>query len=246
MAAFTLTNSQILVGSFDATTFTGKFDDQATVAMQESNVFGSGGFVRKYPGLASYTNMIEGDADYATGGIAAAFTPAVLGNQQLVSIQPTGGTAAGDPTIFTRARIDSITAPGGGIGEMATFAMSFTSDSQKIGGQVAAPLLARTTTANGSVLTMTGPTATQRMWAGLHITAASGTTPTLDAKIQSATLIAFGSPTDRITFTQATAAGWQFSSVNGAITDGFWRVVFTIAGTTPSFTCAVVLGVGNI
>lgn len=245
MAASTLINSQILVGSFDATTFTGTFDDAGTVAMQESNVYGAGGFPRKYPGLRSYTNSIEGDADYASGGIAATFTPALLGTQQLVSIQPTGGTAAADPSIFTQGRIESINTPGGAHGEMATFGMTFVSDSQKIYGQVAAPLSARSVTANGTVLTMTGPTATQRVWAGLHITAVSGTTPTLDAKIQSATLVGFGSPTDRITFTQANSAGWQFLYTSGAITDGFWRVVLTIAGTTPSFTVACVVGVAD-
>lgn len=243
MAAFVLTNSQILVGSFDATSFTGQFDESATVAMQESSTFGGGGYVRKYPGLKSFETSLSGDADYASGGIAAAFTPATLGTQQLVSIQPTGGAVAADPTIFTRGLIDHIAAPTGAIGDMAGFEMSFTSDTAQIGGQVAAPLTARTVTANGTVLTMTGPTATQRIYAGLHITAASGTTPTLDVKIQSATLIGFGSPTDRITFTQANAAGWQFASLAGAVTDGFWRAVFTIAGTTPSFTCAVVLGV---
>jgi len=246
MAASTLINSQIVVGSFDATTFTGSFDDAGTINMVESNVYGSGGFPRKYPGLRSYTNAIQGDADYAAGGIAAAFTPALLGTQQLVSIQPTGGTTAGDPSIFTQARLESINAPGGAHGEMATFGMTFVSDSEKIYGQVAAPLAARTSTLTGTALAMTGPTATQRMWAGLHITAVSGTTPTLVAKLQSATLVGFGSPTDRITFTSANAAGWQFAYVSGAITDGFWRAVLTIAGTTPSFTCSLVFGVTNV
>lgn len=244
MAASVLTNSQILVGSFDATTFTGSFQDSAQIEMREGTTYGNGGYVIKYPGKASYTNAISGNADYASGGIAANFTPSLLGSQQLVSIQPTGGTAAGDPSIFTRALINNIAAPGGVDGEMAEFAMAFSSDNQKVYGQVAAPLAARTATANGSVLTMTGPTASQKVYAGLHITSVSGTTPSVTVKIQSATLVGFGSPTDRITFTAANAAGWQFANLAGAITDGFWRAVFTISGTTPSFTCAVVLGVG--
>ena len=243
MAALVLTNTRILVGSFDATPFSGSFTDAASVPMKDGTTFGNGGYEARYPAQATYSNSIAGFADYASGGIAAAFTPSLLGTQQLVTIVPPGDVNAGDPAIFTRGLIDNIYAPGGPVGEMAEFGMSFTSDTQKIYGQVAAPLAARTATANGSVLTMTGPTASQRVYAGLHITSASGTTPSVTVKIQSATLAGFGSPTDRLTFNAATAAGWQFSSVAGAITDGFWRAVFTISGTTPSFTCAVVLGV---
>jgi hypothetical protein len=241
MAAFVLTNSQILVGSFNATTFTGQYADESSVAMQDANVFGGGGFVRKYPGLKSYTTSLEGFADYAADGISTAFTTAALGSQQLVSIAPTGGATAGDPVMFTRALVDTIDTPGGSVGDMASFAMSFTSDTAKAQGQIAAPLTARTTTANGTILNIAGPTAAQRMYAGLHITAVSGT-PSLTVTIQSAATVGFTSPTTRITFTAATGVGWQFSSVAGAVTDAYWRAVFTISGSTPSLTCAVVLG----
>lgn len=247
MAAFTLINGQILVGAFDASGFVGQFNQESSVRMSTSNVIGGGGYARQYPGEIDTVGSISGDADYASGGIAAVYTPAQLGSQQLISIQPQGGGAAGDASIFTRGLVRSIAAPGGADGDMATFALDWTSDTAVVYGQVAAPLTARTATANGSVLTMTGPTATQRVYAGLHITAVSGTTPSLTAKVQSATTGGFGSPTDRITsFTAASATGWQWASAAGAITDGFWRFVFTISGTTPSFTCAAVIGVANL
>jgi hypothetical protein len=42
---------------------------------------------------------------------------------------------------------------------------------------------------------MTGPTATQRVYIGLHTTAASGTTPSQTVTVQSAALAAVAQPT---------------------------------------------------
>jgi hypothetical protein len=243
MAAQVLSDTRLVVGSSDISTFTGSFSHAQSVAMKEANVFGGGRFTRQYPGLKLFTSSFDGFADYDAAGISSAFTPAQLGSQQLVSILPTGGAAAGDVGMFGRQLISNINAPGGTVGEMATFGMACQSDTAWANGLVADPSTTRTTTANGAAFAMTGPTASQRVYAGLHVTAASGTTPSLTVTIQSATLIGFGSPTTRATFTAATTTGWQFISVAGAITDGFWRAVFTISGTTPSFTTTTLLGV---
>lgn len=243
MAAQILSDTRLIVGSFDISTFTGSFSQAQSVAMRPANVFRAGKFTRQYPGLKSVTSQFDGFADYAADGIATAFPVSQLGSQQLVSILPTGGDAVGDVGIFGRQLIRNINAPGGNVGDMATFGMACESDTAWANGLVADPSTTRTATANGTIFAMTGPTASQRLYAGLHVTAASGTTPSLSVTIQSATLVGFGSPTTRATFTAAAAAGWQFISVAGAITDGFWRAVFTISGTSPSFTSTVLLGV---
>lgn len=243
MAALILTDTRIVVGSFDVSTFTGSFNHQQNVAMVGGNVLGAGGFDRKYPGLKSFDTQIDGFGDYDATGISSQFTPTTLGSQQLVSIAPTGGATAGDVALFGRQLIGNINTPGGNVGDMAAFGMSCTSDTAWANGMVLAPSATRTTTGNGAITAMTGPTASQRLYVGLHVTAASGTTPSLTVSIQSAALVGFGSPTTRATFTAAATTGWQFISVTGAITDGFWRAVFTITGTTPSFTSTVLLGV---
>lgn len=110
------------------------------------------------------------------------------------------------------------------------------------------PLAARTTTTNGSVV----PWAAKEFCGvllQLNITAVSGTTPTLDVKLQ------WQDPIDpavfvdipSAAFAQKVAAGTdallvypgtvevankKVSNVVGAS----WRVVATIGGTTPSFT----------
>jgi hypothetical protein len=121
--------------------------------------------------------------------------------------------------------------------------MSMTSDTTAVEGMIAAPLALRSSTLTGSVLTMAGPTASQRLYVGMNLTAATSTA-TMVVTIQSATLVGFGSPTTRATLTATTAAtpSWQFTSVAGPITDGFWRAVLTYSGSG-NLTSQVVVGV---
>jgi hypothetical protein len=68
--------------------------------------------------------------------------------------------------------------------------------------------------------------------------AVEGTTPTLDAKIQSATDSAFTTPTDRITLPQRTATVvGSVHKLAGPITDTWWRFAVTAVGgtATPKF-----------
>ena len=244
MAAFVLTDSQVIVGSADITQFTGSYTVGGQVAMQEANVHGAGRFVRVLPGLRSHSLQVSGMADYDAGAVSAVFTPSVIGTQYAATIIPQNTGATGDVAFFTRGLLSSLTAPGGNVGDMATFDMALDGDTALVPGQVLAPLAARTVTGNSSVLSMTGPTSSQRLYCALHITAASGTTPSMTVTVQSSTVVGMTSPTTRFTFNAATGAGWQFAApVSGAITDGFYRATFTISGTTPSFTAAVLLGV---
>jgi len=90
---------------------------------------------------------------------------------------------------------------------------------------------ARTTTGNSGVLTGFGPVKTLRV--ALNITAASGTTPTLDVVIEDTldgtNFFTIG------TFTQKTAAGADVLNVTAPFADSV-RIRWTIGGTTPSFT----------
>ena len=90
---------------------------------------------------------------------------------------------------------------------------------------------ARTATGTGSAVEV-GDRGVARLF--LNITAASGTTPTLNVTIQTShdgtTWRSAG------TFTQATAVSSQRSAFN---IDRFVRATWTIAGTTPSFNFTI-------
>lgn len=95
---------------------------------------------------------------------------------------------------------------------------------------------ARTVTGNTGVLSGYGVSKTLR--AQLEVTAASGTTPTLDVLIQDSL---DGTNWNTVgTFTQKTAASRQVVDVTTPFADRI-RVLYTIAGTTPSFTFSVVI-----
>ena len=107
------------------------------------------------------------------------------------------------------------------------------------------PATARTATGNGTGQQLGALSSSQSLYAALHISAASGTSPTLDVVVESDDNGSFTTPTSRITFTQATTTGWQWSSVAGAITDDYWRITYTIGGTSPSFEFAVIAGIAT-
>lgn len=112
-----------------------------------------------------------------------------------------------------------------------------------IRGQLLEPgISARVATGNGVGWQLGALSASQRMYAALHVLTVSGTTPSLTAKVQSSATQG-GAYADRITFGAKTTAGYEWSSVAGAVTDTWWRAQWTITGTTPSFLFVVAAGI---
>ncbi|KKL51592.1 hypothetical protein LCGC14_2293940 [marine sediment metagenome] len=101
----------------------------------------------------------------------------------------------------------------------------------------------RTATANGTARQLGAVTVTQKVYATLHVISASAS-DTLDVIVESDSASGFGaSPETQITFTQATAITKEYQTAAGAITDDWWRVGYTIAGTDPSFEFVVLIGI---
>lgn len=133
----------------------------------------------------------------------------------------------------------------GAPGDLAMARITGASSGVLVRGRLLHPSsVARTSSSTGTGRQLGAVTSTKSLYAALHVIAASGTTPTLDVKIQSDDNGSFTSATDRITFTQRTTTGqYDWGSVAGAITDDYWRISYTIAGTDPSFTFAVTAGI---
>lgn len=104
-----------------------------------------------------------------------------------------------------------------------------------------------------STKTITGNTNTTPLQVGdfkeavvaLNVTAASGTTPTLDVKIQTSDDggstwydLVYPNTTTPVAFAQATGVSKKLISLSGAFGD-YLSIVYTIGGTSPSFTFAV-------
>lgn len=113
--------------------------------------------------------------------------------------------------------------------------MAFESYVQRGLAEQPVPTTARTVSGNSGPLNGYGIASTLR--AQLNVTAASGTTPTLDVVIEDS--VDGGATWNTVgTFAQKVAAGREVINVTTPFT-GMLRVRWTIGGTGPSFTFAV-------
>lgn len=133
----------------------------------------------------------------------------------------------------------------GKVGDVLAIKVHAEGSGKLIKGTIMFPKSTKIASGNGTVKQLGAVTLAQRVYAALHVFAESGTGgPTLDVKIQSHDDNAFGAGlVDQITFAQATGLTSEFKSTAGPITDTWWRVNYTITGTTPSFTFGVMVGI---
>ena len=241
MASNVLTNCQLYVGEFDWS------GDMRSVRLdygtetKDATTFGQTTRINK-AGLKTVRLLSNGLWSAGTGEIDGELFGVIGTADKPVSVIPSAGTA-GDACYLFRSMRANYT-PGAPVGELLEFA----SEAVASGGDglVRGTVLFNGTagsTSTGTKFQVGAVGATQRLYAALHVFAASGTNPTLTVAVQSDADSSAGSETARITFTQAIAATSQWSSVAGAITDTWWRVSYTIGGTNPSFTFAVTVGI---
>lgn len=245
MAVKTVNSAQIITGNTDVTAHVVTIaDTPGARTVKDATTFSSLGYKVNRLGIRmgslGLSGLLYSDAD---ANIDSVVTPAMLGTEQDWSIAvPTTGAAiaAGDWCQFGVGRLQSWSRPLQ-IDELGKFEAKWDTNSAFSDGRTAAPLASRTTSGlTGTAVSMTGPTATQRLYALLQVTAAAGTN--LVVKIQSDDNSGFTTATDRITFTTMSAVGYQLLSVAGDLsTETYWRATATIASSTFSF--AVQIGV---
>ncbi len=240
MGKLVLSNAAVLVGAYDHSG-----DVNAVAAAYGADVvdFTTMGNAsrRKLPGLKDFSATVEGFVDLADEDIDEQFFNQIGQANVPITISPEQGGAEGERCFFGNAVFASY-APGAAIGEALRFSVSAEGDDDLVRGEIIAN---RTETATGSGpgVNLGAVAAGQRVFAAAHVLAASGTGPQLDLEIVSDDANTFLSETSRITFSQFTGIGSALLTATGPITDDWWRVNFTIAGTGPSFTFAVALGI---
>lgn len=211
--------------------------------VKDKTVFGNQARTNR-PGLmaasvsvSGYTDLTDYDSDLYDIYSNATTTP--------ISLSATA--ADGDVAYTMRGLTASLSPLGGQVGDMAavTLEASGRGGVRPVRGTILHPETARTATGTGTGRELGAVAAGSTVYGALHVVAASGTTPTLDVVVQSDDNSGFTSPTTRLTFTQATAQTGEWKAADGAITDTYWRVSYTIGGTTPSFTFAVVVGIAT-
>lgn len=210
---------------------------------QDNTTFGSGGTRSRLAGLRTGAFQLDGVWNISSSAAAAddtAFANVGL-NDVPVSIAPQTG-AEGEVVYLMKAN-QADYAPGAKVGDLFTFSANGETTGEVVRG-VLLHNATRTAGGNGTITNAGAVTSTQSAYAALHILAMTTTgTPSFTCKIQSAALVGFGSPTDRITFTAASAVGGEWATpVAGAITDAYWRIVYTLTNIS-SITFAVSFGI---
>ena len=242
MASFVGLHNRIYLGHLD---LTGKAH-QVTFgplnrAMQPSTTYADGGYACVTPGMISGAAGVNGYQDWAADALDDEISVAQLGTQYPFSVvpNPTGTVTDGDTAWLSRGVLGSLNPMSGAKGEMAGFEKTLAYDTAISQGKVAHALAARTSTGTGTAVALTGPSATQRLYAGLHVTAYSGLTNVV-FKIQSDDSSGMSSATDRITFSTVTGTTSEWSSVAGSLSsETHWRVKWTVTGSgSVSFFCA--------
>lgn len=238
-----LTDTKIYLSGLDATGFSNRTELKVGVDVLDKTTFGSGGTREKTAGLFDTTGSIEGFWQAGDSTMPDDSLFAGLGTSVPATWAPTLGTTAGDLAYLTKvvsAKYDL----SGQIGQLVAWTVDLNGTAPVARGQIAhATGVTRSSSGTGTAIQVGAVGTAQRMYANLHVLAATGTSPSVIVKVQSASTSGFGSPTDQITFASAAAVTGIASSVLGSITDTWWRVVYTIAGTSPQFQFAVSLGV---
>ena len=189
-------------------------------------------------GLKDGTATASGYFETSSPDSDAEFLAQLGSTGSAFSIAPTGYTR-GNPATLGKV-IETSYDRSADVGGVVSIAVAFQfSDDFFDGKSLVAPAAFTTTSTETSV--DFGAAGTNGGGGSLHVIAASGSSPTLDAKIQTSADNA--SFSDYITFAQQPAVGSEFktSTSNPA---RYARAVLTIGGSTPSFTVAISFGQG--
>lgn len=243
MAQHPLINATVFFGQYDISADHNQVRVGATVEALDRTTFGQTTRI-KMGGLRAGEITGSGFLDYGATAVEAYLSEKLSLNDVPITVTPTGTALDRGP--FMQALVASLTPVGGTVGDMHRFDWKGETGQSPLirTGVLMAAKAARTSSSNSGTAQQLGAVgASQKIWAALHVFAASGTTPSLAVTVKSDNSVGFGSPTTQITFTSATTATSEVKSTAGAITDDYWRVDWTISGTTPSFTFAVAIGI---
>ena len=240
MAKFVFNDGKVFSGGYDLSSHVTSVNLDITAEELDATTINSGGFREKLGGLKDSTLSMDGFYE-AGANKPDALLGASIGNELIVTTVPDAGV--GNTAYFMKSRLFSYQMFGA-VGEIAPFSISKSqSDDEVVQGKIEIDG-ALTATGNSTGVQLGAVGATEKVYVAIHCTAVSGTsTPTVTFKLQSDDNSSFTSPTDRITFSNITAIGADYQSAAGAITDTYYRLNYTISGTSPSFSIHATIGI---
>ena len=245
MAVQNWTNLHAFVGGYDLACTAKSFTAPEPTVQELDTTALCDTWEKRIAGLKSATWSAEVMQDFGTDEVDQLLGLSNLGSEFPISVAPAGETEGVVAYTF-KANQFGYTPLSAAPGEVAMATLSGTgTGTPVVRGTLMHPhATSRTTSGTTTGVQVGAVSASQTMYASLHVLSASGTSPTLDVVVESDDNSGFTTDIDRITFTQATGITSEWSSVAGAVGDDYWRVRYTIGGSdTPTFTFAVVIGI---
>lgn len=247
MAKFVLLNTRLFAGGVDLTTRNNKVELGADVEEKDSTAFqpeGTQVWKEVLGGLRSANLNASGQWEAGDASKVDNETWSDLGGVIPWSACPVG--AAEGSLAWLTSALRSEYKLGAAVGDVAPWDAKAAGKGALVRGTVAHPPgTARTATGTGTAVNLGALSASQKLYASLHVVSVAGTTPSITVSIESDDAQAFTTATTRHTFAAATAVGGQSARVAGAVTDTWWRPAWTISGTTPSFLFLLTWGIAS-
>lgn len=241
MGTLILTEPEVLLGGVDLRPQANSLELAYEAQTHDVTTFGSGGTRIHKGGLFVLSGDVGGFADDAALG--STVWDKVGGGPHVFSATEDGTDGAAGYAF--RSVLTSRTTPSGSVGDPDTLGLSLSGQSGNplVRGTVMHERSAEGASGNGVARQLGSVGADQRAYGALHVVSASGTAPTLDVVVESDDASGFASPVTQLTFAQATGQAAEWTSKAGSIADTWWRVSWTIGGTTPSFTFFVLVAI---
>lgn len=245
MPGFVQTNVGLFIGSFNYTGYSNRIELTFGQELLDGTVFSNLGVAHRtrLPGLHTIGMNFAGIWDSAQD--AHSHSLPKVEDVLTTVISNASNVATGAITYQFGLDLGEFQR-GGQVGDLFAFSINGEGTGPLFRGAslTANPSVLTTTGNGGPVLYMAAP-APKVTYLDIHVTAVSGTSPTLDLILQSASGPTFLSPTDVIggssgvPITQITAAGSARYSRSFVNTHTYYRIVRTVGGTAPSFTCQI-------
>ena len=240
MAKFVFNDGKVFSGGYNLSDHITSVNLEINAEELDATTINNNGFRSKLGGLKDSSISMDGFFE-AGSEKPDALLGASIGNELIVTTVPDAGV--GNTAYFMKSRLFSYSMFGT-IGEIAPFSISKSQSSDKVVQGKVEIDSDLSSSGNSSGIQLGAVGASEKIYVAIHCYAVSGTsTPTVTFKLQSDDNASFTSPTDQITFTDITAIGADFQSLAGSITDDYWRLNYTISGTTPSFSIHATIGI---
>jgi len=237
MAELVLTNCKLWYGGYDMSGNMNALALNTGAEILDKTAFGATARAR-IAGLKTTEMQHEGFFSAEVGGPDEELFNAVGSTALPMSAAPDAG-ADGDIAYMTNVVSGQYT-PGAAVGEVMAFSISAEVASDNLAKGTVMHNATRTAAGSGTARQLGAVSATQKMQAAIHVTAING--GTLTVLIKSDDNSGMTSAVTQHTFTAVTAVGGEWIiPIDGAITDDYWQITWTYAGTSVDFV--VVLGI---